>query len=588
MPNTITYAIYPAIGIARLGASKEFFIGPEPDMDEAAYDDIALVRVRRKPLEPSLRDAGGALKRQAVRFRILKLEFNDTGQPVSCRQIDANTAGVASIAWTVRLANRKAYGRNFLSPGTRNSAVTNDRAKRLILDSGKQTISGPGQSMELSGFFFEEVEVVLGEIATDDRGRLSVVGPEADTGYVLATGERRPLSDLTPDDVRNEIDNDHWFDNTGDGPVTARITFSDGSAPVDLGGATGAWAIVAPFDFAPEIESFVTLYDIAYQAAVELGKRPDPTNEATEFWTHVFPVLRRSRDYRWVNSAAMRGEMKNRHTTWREGSGHTDPALLKELADPAHTDPQPGKSGMSWRGMLMSRLRDPLKRTLPVEPAMPRLHSDDRPDSLNGAVLPLTAYQYDHLLKWSKNSFTAGDAPAAGEEMTYAPRMHAWEALTRVALDAGSGGPFYPGIEAAAAIAERESYLDAFRIDAATVRAGGLTERLAVPWQADFLACEWDGDSAWWPATRPDMAFTDPDNGGDEWQKVSLGWIAEEMRRWDRGVNNALKLVRVWHKLGIVRRRVLDPGQVVIAKDMLEQGPGGTRAAFVETQRTLP
>ena len=81
-------AIYPAIGIARVGNSEnEYFLAPEvPDA----------------PPEPPgfYRDPTGALKRQAVRFRVYGL--NAAGVPVA-----ELTAKNAEIRWTVHLANKK-------------------------------------------------------------------------------------------------------------------------------------------------------------------------------------------------------------------------------------------------------------------------------------------------------------------------------------------------------------------------------------------------------------------------------------------------------------------------------------------------
>src|SRR4051812_44018601 len=61
MPNAITYEVHPAIGIARVGNSKQpdgYFPGPEPGEGPPA----------------SYRDAAGKLKRQAARFRMFRCE----------------------------------------------------------------------------------------------------------------------------------------------------------------------------------------------------------------------------------------------------------------------------------------------------------------------------------------------------------------------------------------------------------------------------------------------------------------------------------------------------------------------------------
>jgi len=80
-------AIHPGIGVARVGNSDEYFIGPE--LPHAV------------PQAPGFyRDASGALKRQAARFRVYG--YNARGEVV--REITSD----AKIEWSVRVANKKA------------------------------------------------------------------------------------------------------------------------------------------------------------------------------------------------------------------------------------------------------------------------------------------------------------------------------------------------------------------------------------------------------------------------------------------------------------------------------------------------
>src|SRR5262249_33332323 len=81
-------AIYPAIGIARLGNSEnEYFLAPE------VTDPL--------PEPPGFyRGSTGALKRQAVRYRVYGL--NAAGRAVA-----ELTADNAEIRWNVHLANKK-------------------------------------------------------------------------------------------------------------------------------------------------------------------------------------------------------------------------------------------------------------------------------------------------------------------------------------------------------------------------------------------------------------------------------------------------------------------------------------------------
>ena len=87
--RVVRAAIHPAIGVARVGNSPAgFFVGPE--VTEPA------------PEKPGFyRDATGALKRQAARFRIYG--YNAAGEVVG-----ELTADTADIRWTVHVANRKA------------------------------------------------------------------------------------------------------------------------------------------------------------------------------------------------------------------------------------------------------------------------------------------------------------------------------------------------------------------------------------------------------------------------------------------------------------------------------------------------
>jgi hypothetical protein len=85
--------IHPGDGIARIGDSAdEFIIGPE--VVGAATE--------------TMRDAAGALKRQAARFRVYGID--ETGNVV-----DELTAETAEITWTVHVANRKSAWYRFIA-----------------------------------------------------------------------------------------------------------------------------------------------------------------------------------------------------------------------------------------------------------------------------------------------------------------------------------------------------------------------------------------------------------------------------------------------------------------------------------------
>jgi hypothetical protein len=179
---------------------------------------------------------------------------------------------------------------------------------------------------------------------------------------------------------------------------------------------------------------------------------------------------------------------------------------------------------------------------------MPRLFSGANPDP-GGPVFvfpSLTRYQLAHFDNWVNGNFAADwpgspPTPVAFNQLPVA--RQAW-ALCEAALEACVGAPFYPGIEGTYDMARIATYhpqinlRTEFRIDPAHP-AGFLTEKMALPWQADFADCS----DSWWPSQRPDDVVTS----------------AGQNVRWDRGVvspqqNDHLSMVRHWPELGIVKR----------------------------------
>src|SRR4051794_22076021 len=213
MANTTTLEIHPAIGIARVGSSQEFFLGPEPG--------LAIEKNRRDSTPSKL------LKRQAARFRVFSCTRDSQGTIVSFEEL---TPGKATITWTVHLVNRKAAAPRFLnSAGTvntdptfrRNNATgvdTNAVDKKLIIDGGAHPITGKSQPKVVFQGSFQGHDVPLGEMSTDADGRLIVVG-----GF----GKSRTF--VPGNLIRDQFaDNDDWHDDSSDGPVSASVHFLDG------------------------------------------------------------------------------------------------------------------------------------------------------------------------------------------------------------------------------------------------------------------------------------------------------------------------------------------------------------------------
>src|ERR1700751_4260176 len=228
---TTRFEIHPSVAIARVGTSEKSFVGPEPDQAPPT----------------SYRDEEGALLRQAARFRVFECDRHDHHRLVSAHEVPPDDG---AITWTVHRINRKAAGNKF---GEVQRNPGHPDPSELVIDPGPRSVTGTGQAARLDTGRFKHVGVFLGDIVTDDDGRLSVRGGHGKAGSEPTTG----LADFA--------NNDNWWDDTSDGPVSAVVRTADGAEHK----TAPAWVIVGPPDFAPPIINFVTLYDLARDVAVE-------------------------------------------------------------------------------------------------------------------------------------------------------------------------------------------------------------------------------------------------------------------------------------------------------------------------------
>jgi L-lysine epsilon oxidase C-terminal domain len=142
--------------------------------------------------------------------------------------------------------------------------------------------------------------------------------------------------------------------------------------------------------------------------------------------------------------------------------------------------------------------------------------------------------------------------------------------LDHAALSRCVGGGFNPGIEAGKLMKVSNLYAEPFRFTRGafadgriTLRAGSITERMALPWQADFMKC----GQSWWPAQRPGSVYvTDTNDRAD----------------WDRGISKVgphIDLVKNFWRLGYVHDA--NPGQNIKRYIEKERDPNFHAAAPV-------
>lgn len=496
-----TYAVHPAIGVARVGNSPDdYFVGPE-----APGVAPPLAKPGTPPAGAKYKDALKRVKRQGARFRIYEFTRDDSGAVTDVREI---TAADAHIQWQVHLANRKAAAPKFQDAGRRNRGIP---GSKLVIDAGNQTISGISQAMmRLKGTFQGSsdhvIEVPLGDSLTDDAGRLIVLGGFGESQSVASSPDRQKITTFA--------NNDDWCDDVSDGPVSAKIQFAGTTEEIE---ADPAWVIVAPPDFAPAMENVITLYDVVYN--VMAGFDPSlKVSAATpvSFTKHIYPIFRRVCSMHWSSDVAAGGHGPDMHAFFI--------SRLEELSSSKDEH-------LPVRRTIFRKLRNPAGGG----GNMPKLPASLEEDS----TVALPEAQYNRMKRWAEGTFDADwpGHPPVPLTLDQMPAKDRPQALDRAALEACVGGGFFPGIEVGRIMLEKSTYdkKRPFRINAG-LAAGSLTSKMAVPWQADFFDCTFQEGNDWWPGQRPNEVFRG--------QKRE-SWVPDDWKKPER-------MVQDWAKLGFI------------------------------------
>ncbi|MEB3177935.1 MAG: LodA/GoxA family CTQ-dependent oxidase [Nostocaceae cyanobacterium] len=569
------YKIFPAIGIARVGNSEEYYLAPE------SPGGLPILSGGGDFQQSDFRDGQKKLRRQGARFRIYR--YPEAGGAPEEVLVGAN--GVEQITWTVRLANKKSNwyefrtkeGENGYSPNhpLRNPDVSGEDRKLLAIDPGSRTLTNVGQSV-----YFDRNPVNnpdsypmiwppetlypldkypdplypgtpstinrLGEAHTDTQGHLIVVG-----------GFGRSGSDVNPPEIHDYANNDNWWDDTSDGPISAQVVVNGETIEV-----SPAWVLVGPPAYAPEIVNLVTLYDTIFDVAVRyMGARPDMYQDG--FWQQDYqpdyvreikPILDRASMFPWVVAIPPKP-----HTFNSELLGNTNPEYN------------------NMRQYFFDQIRAPnqkntLKSPKTGYPMMPYLAGDDATGASQKSAkyFTLTDTQYFLLGQWVQGKFTNTGS---------ATELDPGEELTRAALVSCVGGPFSPGIEMSWISRNPKLYTEPFRIKHkpmepnqelslginldAGMEPGDVTKFMALPWQADFNECSTqtlDRIVWWWPAQRPYFVYLPPEAApraipDENLKDQQVPWVGTD---YDQKAAdyvmfaNDLEMVEKWDKLGFV------------------------------------
>jgi hypothetical protein len=245
--------IFPAIGIARLGNSADWYLGPE-------------LPFPAPPVPPpggAYKDDQCRIKRQAQRFRLWGFFSDGTNREL--------TLADGTITWTLHLVNAKPAA----------------HAGEPSIDGGLQTFDTPGTVASFAGSY-HGASVPLGDAEMDGEGRLIVRG-----------GFGKSANPTDPSSVLGYFwDTPGWYDDVSDGPITAQVEYG-GQTFTATG---GAWVICPPPHYAPGTFSITTLYDTIRQLALTAGQLPAPG--LPSFATDIYPILKRAQGIRRVSAFA--------------------------------------------------------------------------------------------------------------------------------------------------------------------------------------------------------------------------------------------------------------------------------------------
>ena len=558
-----TFKIHPAIGVARLGDSaSDFYLSPEqPGQLPIACDGQGVARVDKNGDEvrvETFRDSAGRIKRQAARFRVFAYDGDaDAGREIAIGDtfrfdIQDGADGsvfvdgtVTDVAWTVHLANKKSSwytfketaGMHGYAPGhtLRNAAVTQPDARRaLIIDPGLQTVSLAAPTAAFAQGAnpaypqqFPPPDIApdpidtLGEIRAtqqDEHPRLVVLGGFGKTG-----------STDTPR-ITAYANNDGWFDDISDGPVSAvihftwteEVTSTDKKGKVTTTTQTNhatsevevpAWVVVGYPRYAPEIVDMITMDEAIYDLSVRsfafepalFGVAPfdaaantPATDEAWAMWRmsarynpdyypkfyrEIWPILQRPNVFGW-NFEFDFFEGSDPHNTGTGGNLSEGVLAITPTAegDPYRQQRQFIYDILRKPGHENQRDSDAYSRTRPgyVPRAMPELcGSNPLSNTSPDKFLRLTDTQLFLLKQWADGRFVNEcEEWAEGEPDCKTP--FASPPTTGLGIDRGVlgnvvGGAFCPGGELTWIMLNPALYTEPYRIRHASYVPGALS-----------------------------------------------------------------------------------------------------------------
>ncbi|WP_299765775.1 LodA/GoxA family CTQ-dependent oxidase [uncultured Dokdonia sp.] len=541
--------IHPAIGFARVGNSKEYYLGPET---MAASPIEGSVIRGGLPIQPGtestpitsadIRDAEGKLKRQAARFKIYQyttegdsITYPTPGGKEVVIGSEVDGKKVVDIIWTTHLANKKANcweideeanegialyeGGNTPPLRNLNYKSAQDpadpiRLKELVIDAGPRAIMASKGSTAIpfdkqtqasyynqtSGTIETQASYPIqfpfsdgtGDNGSDPITYLGEILTEPNGrllvlgGHGLACAFNNEGEFDASQALCKDVDNDNWIDDTSDGPVTAVLVFDDGSKqPID----GSAWIVSTDPSYAPQTLNVVSLWDDVYNTWLE-NFNLQPEIYSNGKYNDSYKPYFEDDVFPTLNAAHM--QMWNTNLPSNAIAAHKNMSNL--------TSEKPSIDVMQF-------IRNPDGSQNEVGAPLMPLSLGDAAQSF----LTLSEQQYFFLDKW--NSGIHSDAPTV--------MAGPGEQLDKTILVNCLGGRFSPGIDLTFIVRDVNLYnknwtnpaVGPFRINAEVfdyskaqkdqpflgvgytplrpflVEPGDLCKFMAVPWHTDYNSC---------------------------------------------------------------------------------------------------
>ena len=378
-----------------------------------------------------------------------------------------------------------------------------------------------------------------------------------------------------------------------DGPVTATVSIGGRSIPVDP-----AWVVVGPPNYAPDLKSACTMYDVLVDVFTATGAIAPPAN--VSFTNDILPIFQRLAALQWVNAG---------YAVAFGYGGWIDlltPAMIAKLADKS-------TENRAFRSQIAHSFRD-YDKDGPSPDPWPWIYGDamDIPFTQSPRQnSQLAKNQLRCLQLWADGDFTPDHPPAqppAGK-IEDVPLAEQPAMLDRAALEFCLGDVFHPGCEITWPMRHASMYIAPFRIrhrgnenipavgDVLTPAkalavngplfgqlAGWLTRWMAVPWHTDAASCRSQGDydptydpyvPTFWPARVPNQVVseaaykiivdtTKPHADRVEAFKGRADWFLQTLEE----AGQLRGMVERYGKMGLVIRREGVKGDPEIPEDI--------------------